>query len=354
MSRGARAIIDTRALQHNLSVVKKMAPHSKTWAIIKANAYGHGALTVAQALNRADGFGVATLDEALELRASGIENDILLLEGCVNFTQMIEASNNNLHIVIHQTEQLSWLDKLSTRHQVHLWIKIDTGMHRLGFEPGFIHEHISRIQQHPNVKTVGLLSHFACADEPDHSLNKIQLERFAHFNSFNLPLSMANSAAIFKIPEAHQHWIRPGISLYGATPFADISAADLNLKPVMTLTSVVIAERQLAKGESVGYGASWLAPSDRKIATIALGYGDGYPRQAPSGTPTWIDGRIAPLVGKVSMDMITVDVTDIPGSVLNKDIELWGNNLPVDQVAKHIGTIGYELLTRVSARVKRI
>jgi len=354
MSRGTRAVIDTQALRHNLEVIKNAVSGSKIWAVIKANAYGHGAVTAALALDQADGFAVATLDEALELRAADIAKDILLLEGCIDANQMIKASKYNLHVVIHQPEQLPWLDQLPVDHNVNLWVKIDTGMHRLGFDPTFIRHQIPKIQQHPRVKSLGLLSHFACADEPGHPLNKTQLDQFAPFNTLELPISLANSAAVFKIPEAHKQWIRPGIALYGASPFSDITAAELNLKPVMTLRSRVIAERKVKMGESIGYGASWIAPSDRRIATIALGYGDGYPRQAPSGTPTWLDGKIVPLVGRISMDMITVDVTDIAGPVLNKNIELWGNHLPVDQVAKSIGTIGYELLTRVSPRVKRI
>lgn len=354
MSRGTLAVINMDAYQHNLKVIQQKAPHSQVWAVIKADAYGHGALNAAKALDNASGFAVATVGEALKLRRSGIVKPILLLEGCISSSQLFQSVENNLTPVIHNRDQLSWLDNLSKFNPIDIWLKVDTGMHRVGFDPFEILQLIPDIKNHPLVKTVNIMSHFACADEINHPLNQLQLDRFSQFTRLNLACSFANSAAIWQFPESHHQWTRPGISLYGASPFADQSAESLGLKPVMTLKSRVIAERTISEGETVGYGARWSARKSSKIATIAIGYGDGYPRHAPDGTPVWINGQEVPLAGKVSMDMLTIDVSDVSGSVLDQEVELWGENLPVDRVASHIGTIGYELLTRVSPRVRRI
>jgi alanine racemase len=352
MSRGTQATISASALSHNLERVREHAPESKVWAVVKANAYGHGAEIVSTVLSAADGFAVSTFDEAKALREQGIELPILLLEGVADAEQLKLACELKLDCVFHSWEQLDHLESLTKSHSLNVWLKVDTGMHRLGYSPSDIGKVRERLSTCRQISSCNLMTHLACADDTSNpQISELQLERFLTVRSTEDVTSIGNSASILNNPNWHGDWVRPGIMLYGASPMTDISARQLNLKPVMTFTSPVIAIRKVLQGEGVGYGQRWKAPRDSVIATLAVGYGDGYPRHAPDGTPIYLNGQIVPLVGRVSMDMLMVDVTDVAYVAEGHIAELWGDNLPVDEVANAIGTIGYELLTRISPRV---
>lgn len=355
MSRGTCATIDAQALRSNLARVRELAPRSRIWAAIKADAYGHGAVAVARALQDADGFGLATLGEAEQLRAAGVQKPLILLEGTVDRDQARRAIELGCSTVVHQADQLAQLEALGplVRPQS-LWLKVDTGMHRLGVAPEAAADYWQRLSALSD-QPVGLLSHFAAADEADPKPTEAQLAAFerAEQGIDKAPASLANSAAILAWPVSHRDWVRPGIMLYGSSPGFGKTALQLGLAPAMTLTAPVIAVRDVPVGDSVGYGGRWRAERPSRIATLAIGYGDGYPRHAPDGTPVWLGGQRVPLAGKVSMDMLTVDVTDLDDVQVGDAAELWGTNLCVDEVARHIDTVGYELLTRVSSRVPR-
>ncbi len=352
MSRCTRAIIRTSALKHNLDQVRQYAPGSRVWSVVKAGGYGHGATIVAQALIETDGFAVATLDEALALRQQGINHPILLLEGVTDSEHWLVAVTESLQCVVHCDEQIEQLKQVSLDSPLSVWIKIDTGMHRLGFAPERVGSIVSELQTLTNISVAGSLTHLASADEaPKDAVTQQQIKTFYDVAPADSLHSIANSAGIIRHMNSHADWIRPGIMLYGASPVAVQRAKDFGLRPVMTLEAPVIAIRVIAEGECVGYGHCWQAKQPSRIATLAIGYGDGYPRHAPDGTPVWLNGQCVPLVGRVSMDMLTVDVSGLDSVAVGDMAELWGENLSVDKVAEHIGTIGYELLTRVSTRV---
>lgn len=381
MSRGTRALIDTGALRANLARVREWAPNSRVWAVVKADGYGHGAVNVARALTDADGFAVATLAEAQCLRDAGIEQPILLLEGTIDLEQARQALELRCDTVVHQAEQLAHLEQLlvspgraASRRLTEaqpqptsnttgltdpgtrtprLWLKVDTGMHRLGVAPDEVPTYLERLRALSPAHPVGLMTHFASADEADPTPTEQQLGAFDRCEPGHAPACLANSAGVMAWPRSHRDWVRPGIMLYGASPGFNKTGLELGLKPAMTLTAPVIAVREIPAGDRVGYGGRWQARRPSRIATLAIGYGDGYPRHAPDGTPVWLRGRKVPLVGKVSMDMLTVDVTDLDRIEIGEDAELWGTHLSVDEVAAHIGTVGYELLTRVSPRVEK-
>lgn len=355
MSRGTRASIDASALRHNLQRVRDLAPGSRVWAVVKADGYGHGAERVARALDAADGFAVATLHEARCLREAGITAPLLLLEGTIDRDQALEAVELGCDTVVHQQEQLSHLEQLAGRLQgQRLWLKIDTGMHRLGVYPNEVADFYRRLRALSPDRPVGVMSHFASADEADRTPTERQLRVFEQCLPSGAPVSLANSAGVMAWPQSHGDWVRPGIMLYGASPGFDRTGLELRLRAAMRLTAPVIAVREVPPGDRIGYGGRWQARRSTRVATLAIGYGDGYPRHAPDGTPVWLAGRRVPLVGKVSMDMITVDVTGLERLTIGEDAELWGPNLSVDEVARHVGTVGYELLTRVSARVEKV
>ncbi|WP_028671494.1 alanine racemase [Saccharospirillum impatiens] len=356
MSRGTCATMDPSALQYNLQRVKALAPKARIWAVVKADGYGHGAVQAAQALHQADGFAVASLAEAQTLRDAGIEASILLLEGTLGPLQALDAVRLGCDTAVHQTEQLAVLEAMADRieRQV-IWLKVDTGMHRLGVNPEQVPDFVRRIQAIQPGQAVNLMTHFASADQPETSYTALQIDRFNQLAQAvpGVQLCLANSAGVMAWPDSHADWVRPGIMLYGASPGFAKTGLELGLRPVMQLTAPVIALRTVPAGDWVGYGARWQASRPSRIATLAIGYGDGYPRHAPDNTPVWLGGQRVPLVGKVSMDMITVDVTDIANVQLGDSAELWGEHLSVDEVASHIGTVGYELLTRVSPRVDK-
>jgi len=353
VSRLIRAVIETRALRHNLNTIRERARRARVMAVVKANAYGHGLVPTALSLAEADAFAVARLEEGLALRAAGITQPIVLLEGVFTAEQLLEAARHGFDLVVHDALQVELLEEMTGSHRFVLWIKIDTGMNRLGFPPRDFAAALERVRRlTPAPLEIRLLTHLACADERDGRMTNEQLARFrAATRGLDYSVSIANSAGVFGDVQLSGDWVRPGLALYGASPFADSSAAQLGLTPVMSLESSVIAVRHISAGETVGYGAAWRAPRDSGIAIIAAGYGDGLPRNLPGGTPVLVDGVRAPLVGRVSMDMIAADVTALPDVHVGTPAVLWGAGLPVEEIARHAGTIPYELLCSVSQRV---
>lgn len=357
--REARLGISRQALHHNLRRVREAAPYARVLSMVKADAYGHGAALVAETLAESDGFGVAFLEEALALRAAGIRQPVSILEGVFSELEMFEAVRQGFSVVVHQEEQIRFLENCRLTGPVDVWLKIDTGMHRLGFSPEAAVTAFRRIRAARLTGSIGLLTHFAAADELDSPQTEKQIGRFRALQQVlgkagepPLPDSLANSAGILAWPAAQGAWVRPGIMLYGCSPFAERTAEELGLRPVMTLTSRLIAVRTLKKGEPVGYGATWVAERDTRIGVVAIGYGDGYPRHARNGTPVLVEGHCVPLVGRVSMDMITVDLGSLPVGV-GASCVLWGDGLSADVVAAHAGTISYELFCKVTSRVMR-
>ena len=349
-----RAVIDSHALRHNLRVIRSRAAGARVIAVVKANAYGHGLASTALALGDADALAVARLEEALSLRAAGIGARILLLEGVFSPAELAEAVHEELDLVVHDASQIDLLERAGAAiARCSLWLKIDTGMNRLGFAPGEFPAALARIRNlSPAPQALRLLTHLACANERDDPVTRAQLERFrAATHGLGYEVSIANSAGIFGAVSLGCHWVRPGLALYGASPFGDCSAESLGLKPVMTLVSSVIALRRVPRGESVGYGGGWVAPRDSQIAIVAAGYGDGVHRSLANGAAVLVNGARAPLTGRVSMDMLAVDVSGVNGVRVGTPVVLWGEGLPVEEAAQHAGTIAYELLCSVSPRV---
>ncbi|MCQ4311018.1 alanine racemase [Pseudomonas stutzeri] len=349
------ATVDLAALRHNYQLAKQCAPGRKAFAVVKADAYGHGAQAAVECLrDLADGFAVASLEEAEQVRAVDAGTRLLLLEGCFEPKEYSVAAKLGLDVAIQGEVQAAALLDATIERPLRVWLKLDSGMHRLGFSADALRRTHARLQGAASVAELNLMSHFACADERGHPLNETQLEQFASLLDLQFDnRSFANSAAVLTLSAAHMDWLRPGIMLYGASPFAELSAETLGLKPVMTLTASVIAVRDVPVGESVGYGAGWVAQRPSRIATVSCGYADGYPRTAPPGTCVAIRGQRVPLAGRVSMDMLAVDITDLPQAGLNDAVELWGTQIPIDELAQACGTIGYELLTKVTQRVPR-
>lgn len=354
MTRPTYMQINADALRHNLKQVRKLVPSSRVLAMIKANAYGHGLINVAHALADADAFGVAFLEEALQLRAAGIQQPIVLMEGFYGATELAEISQNDLAVVVHQYSQLEILEQQELKTPLTVWLKIDTGLHRLGFLPEEVAEVWRRLKKCKHVGEIHLLSHFT---EPDDLYKSTTLQQLACFDrsiaELSAQRSLANSAAILAWPATHYEWVRPGIMLYGVSPFADKIGADHNLQPVMTLRSELIAVQSLCKGDTVGYGGTWICPENMPVGIIAIGYGDGYPRHAKNGTPVLVNNAVVPLIGRVSMDMIAVDLRTQPHAKIGDSVVLWGEGLPVEQVAHAAGTIAYELLCHVTPRVRK-
>ena len=350
------ANIDLNALKHNLSKVKEFAPNSKIFAVIKADAYGHGAIEVAQALVDADAFAVARVDEAIELRNAGIEKVIILLEGVRSSQELLLASQYQLSPVFHSEYQLAFLNQhVLPQPLTHCWLMIETGMHRLGINPELAEQYVTQLNAINNITgPIGIMSHFANSDSLDDPRNQSQLEQLANLSSTSSLISMANSGAIITLSESHYDWVRPGIMLYGSSPFADKSADDLGLKPVMKFVAKVSAIQQLNAGDQVGYGGDYIAEQSITVATVSVGYGDGYHRSLASKGYVDINGQLLKVVGRVSMDMICVDVTNTNVDV-GGEVVLWGSEiLSIDTVAGWADTISYELLCHVTGRVARV
>jgi alanine racemase len=353
MSSAATAVIDLNALQHNLERARDKAPHARLMAIIKANGYGHGLDRVARALHEADALGVASLAEGIALRESGIQQTVLLLEGVSDASELALAASHQLALMVHHPSQIELLEKISQTDAVDVWLKIDTGMHRLGIQPEAFPDAWQRLQACASVASPArLLTHLACADERDNDMTPSQLGLFADtIKGCESECSAANSAGVLGWPDSHYDWVRPGIMLYGVSPFTDDTGRDHDLQPVMTLRTRLIAINQFRKGDTIGYGASWQCPEDMPVGVAAIGYGDGYPRHAQAGTPVLVNGQRAPLVGRVSMDMICIDLRDVSAADIGDEVEVWGEQLPVEEVARCADTIAYELLCGITSRV---
>jgi alanine racemase len=330
--------------------------------MVKANAYGHGAVEVSKALSaQAPAFGVACIEEAIALRDAGIEQPILLLEGTFSNDEVNTAAQNNFWLMVENENQKRAIIDAKISSPITVWLGVDTGMHRLGFAPADVGDRYRELERSPNIaKTMVIATHFACADDLASEATATQLALFEkNISTLNVAKnhhiehSMANSAAVLAWPQSHAEWHRPGYMIYGNSPFAGPQINADRLQPAMSLQTAVISLRRIGIGESVGYTANWSASRPSTIATLCVGYGDGYPRHAPNGTPVLIHGQRCPLVGRVSMDMITVDVTDLNNVAIGDNAVLWGPGLSVNDVASHCNTIGYELITQLSGRVPR-
>lgn len=349
-----KAVINLTACRHNLSIAKQAAPESKCIAIIKANAYGHGMVEIARALDDADAFGIARIDEAVVLREAGISKPILLLEGFSTTEELELIRQHNIDCVLHNKNQVDLLEN-SAGDAINVFVKIDTGMHRLGFDVDDVSEVAKRLETLDDInKPIRYMTHFANADDKHDDKTQQQLELFYKTitDTDSDENSLANSAAILGWPQSHNAWNRPGIMLYGASPFINSAAKDHNLKPVMTLSSYLIDVKQVKKGEAIGYGGSYVCDKDKTVGVVAIGYGDGYPRHAKTGTPVLINGKRCDLLGRVSMDMICVDLDNQANAKVGDPVVLWGEGLPVEEIAESAGTISYELFCGVTSRVE--
>lgn len=344
------ATVHLDALRHNLRIAKLYAPKSKIMAVVKANAYGHDLTYAAMGLMAADGFAVLGLNEALALRAEGYQQVILLLEGVFTEDELGKATKNDVALVVHSAVQVEMLEQARLSSPVSIFLKLNTGMNRLGFAPAEYASMLSRLQVCKNIADITLMTHFATADEPEGIAEQLALFKEVTAG-MAYPSSLANSAAVLRHPESHTDWVRPGIMLYGASPVAGTHSELFNLKPAMTLASKIIAVQDLTPGQSVGYGKKFIAEQKTRVGVVACGYADGYPRHAPTGTPVAVAGRLTRTLGRVSMDMLCVDITDIPEAQIGSRVELWGKLVSVDEVAEAAGTVGYELLCALSPRV---
>lgn len=355
MARAATATIHLDAIRHNYQLAKSLSPGKQALAIIKANAYGHSAIAVANALgDMADGFGVACIEEALELRNAGVTLPILLLEGFFTSDELPVISQHSLWCAIHSLEQIDVLSQAKLEHPITVWLKMDSGMHRLGVHPEAYRLAFKKLTSLPQVKEVVLMSHFSSADEPDKAITSEQVALFDSIaGELDAIVSLANSAGTLAHSTARRDWQRPGIMLYGATPFATPQTITNQLKPAMTLSSEVIAIRDLQPGEAVGYSCTWIADKPSRIGTVAMGYADGYPRHAKSGTPVLVDGKPSRIIGRVSMDMLAIDLTDLPQAGIGSQVEFWGKNLLASEVATYCDTIPYTLFTGITRRVHK-
>ncbi|MCC5856976.1 MAG: alanine racemase [Ectothiorhodospiraceae bacterium] len=353
MSRDTRAIISPGALRHNLQVARHAARGARIMAVIKGNGYGHGLIRVARALSDADAFGVTCLEEAVPLREAGFVHPILLLEGVFEEHELEIAARFRLDLVVHSDWQVALLEALGGPRPLSVWLKVDTGMHRLGFPPSAVRQTWQRLRDARGVGPhIRFITHLACADNRDDEMTDHQLACFrGALEGLPGERSLANSAGLLGWPPVLADWVRPGIMLYGANPFVDGHRPCPDLRPAMTLRSRLIAINRVAAGETVGYGATFRCPEDMPVGVVAIGYGDGYPRHADTGTPILVNGIETQVIGRVSMDMLTVDLRGLQGVQVGDPVTLWGDGLPIERVAEKAGTIPYELLCRLTRRV---
>ncbi len=357
MARPTTVTIDLAALRHNLARVRELAPHSKVMAVVKADGYGHGLERVARALAEAEAFGVAALSDAERLRAIGLRNRIVLLSGFDDPADLELLRTLDVDTVVHHDSQLAML--AADRGEgapIRVWLKFDTGMHRLGFDPARAQELHERLRALPGVHPeIVAMSHFASSDEFDGAQTPDQMRRFAGIaETVDAPVSLSNSAAVLGWPDAHRDWVRAGGALYGLSVVDGRTGADFGLKPVMTLSTRLIAINEVRRGERVGYSATWECPQDMRVGVAAIGYGDGYPRSVPSGTPVLLNGLRVPLIGRVSMDLMTIDLRDAPSAQVGDEVVLWGPGLPAEEIAQAAGTISYELTCSITRRVRAV
>lgn len=350
--RPTTATIDFSALRHNLGVAQRHAPRSKVFAVIKANAYGHGVARAARAMSDADGFALVELEAAVRLREAGYRQRIALLEGFFEPRELPVIVEHRLATVVHSPEQIAMLEALPSQSRLDVLLKMNTGMNRLGLQPEAFGAALSRLEKQPGVASITLITHFANADGT--SGIAAELQAFEAAAAATLPRSLANSAAVLRYPQSHADWIRPGIMLYGCSPFSESTGAELGLQPAMTLASEIIAVREIGRGESVGYGGLYTAEDSTRVGVVACGYADGYPRHAPTGTPVLVGDRLTRTLGRVSMDMLCIDMTGHDNARVGTRVVLWGAGNPVEKVAASAGTVGYELLCAVAPRVRII
>lgn len=351
---GPQATIDLAAVRHNFSRARAAAPNSKIIAVIKSNAYGHGMFSIAKALDKADALGLARMEEAVRLRQAGFQQQLVVLEGFMGSEELEAASHYQIELVVNSQEQLAQLESARLDQPVTCWLKVDSGMHRLGFPLGEAAEAHRRLAACASVRApLRLMTHLANADDLQDSATEQQLKRFLPLISeLGGEVSIANSAGLIGWSQTHYDWVRPGIMLYGASPLLDGRGRQHDLKPVMTLSTRLIAVNQCLAGDTIGYGGSWRCPQAMPIGVAAIGYGDGYPRHASSGTPVLVNGRRVALIGRVSMDMITVDLRTQPQAKVGDPVTLWGDGLPAEEIAEAAGTISYQLFCGVTQRVK--
>ncbi|HEY9198789.1 MAG TPA: alanine racemase [Gammaproteobacteria bacterium] len=352
MSRPLRARIDLDALQFNLQRAREAAPHSRIMAVVKANGYGHGLVRSAQAMRDVDGFGVACLEEAVTLREAGLRQPISLLEGFFDSDELAAVSRYRLMPVMHAEHQIRQLEGAQLPQPIAVWLKVDTGMHRLGFAPEQLPAMYRRLQACANVEAIGLFSHLGYADDRRSPQTPQQCARFlAAVAGLPGERSLANSGGLLGWPETQLDWVRPGLMLYGISPFSGDTGREQGLRPAMSLESRLIAVNRYARGEAIGYSGAWVCPEDMPVGVVAAGYGDGYPRHAPAGTPVLVNGQRAQLIGRVSMDMLCVDLRAQPEARVGDPVLLWGDALPVEEIARCAETIAYELVCAVASRV---
>lgn len=350
MPRPARASIDLAALRHNLAVARRAAGSAGVLAVVKANAYGHGLERVLPGLEAADGLALVELDKAIGLREGGYRKPVLLLGGFYEASEVPLFAQHRLTAVIHDSEQVRMLESANVSAPIDVFLKVNTGMNRLGFEAATVHTVIERLHASHKLGVLTLMTHFANADDSrgvDWQAAVILNEQLGN----SLPRSLANSAALLRYPASRGAWVRPGIMLYGSSPFPEVPAKALGLKPVMTFETKVIGQQHLKLGDRVGYGGTFVAQAPMRIGVIACGYADGYSRHAASGTPVLVDGRRSGTVGLVSMDLICVDLTELPQAGVGSRVVLWGEDLSVDEVARASSTVSYELLCALGSRV---
>lgn len=354
MSLAAYAVLDLDALKHNLAKVREYAPNAKVMAVIKANAYGHGLFRVAEALQDAEVFAVARVDEAIRLRQDGIRNRIAVLEGFSCADELNEILYYDLEAVIHAEHQLRLVKDIKSEKTFTAWLKLDTGMNRLGFDQKMLDQAYQQLQQSNVInKPINLMTHLANADDLQDTRTRGQLKLFYQaVKNYSGELSIANSAGILGWPEALSDWVRPGLMLYGTSPFSGKTGVEFGLQSVMSLHSKIIAIKQLKPGDAVGYGGLWCCEKPTLLGIVAIGYADGYPRHARQETPVLVNGIRVPLIGRVSMDMITVDLTDYPDTKPGDPVILWGKDLPVEEIAACANTIPYTLLCGITQRVQ--
>lgn len=352
MTRLARATIDLSALRHNLAVARRSAPDARVVAVLKANGYGHGLLQVAAALAQADAFAVSCMEEASRLRAAGYRHRIILLAGYFEPDELPLFAQHALDPVIHAEWQLPPLERATLQRPLDVWLKVDTGMHRLGFPPGRVCEVYQRLRSMPSVAAIRFMTHLACADDRRDPTTRAQVAAFtAACQGLPGERTIANSAATLAWPQTHAQWVRPGIMLYGCSPFVDGLDCP-TLRPVQTLEARLMAINHYRQGDPIGYGGVYACPETMPVGVVSIGYGDGYPRHAPNGTPLLLAGREVMLIGRVSMDMLSIDLRAAPNARVGDPVVLWGEGLPVGRVAERCGTIAYELLCKITSRVE--
>ncbi|MEC5216226.1 alanine racemase [Actimicrobium sp. GrIS 1.19] len=354
MPRPLVAIIDIAALQHNLTVAKRKTPQARVWAVVKANAYGHGLERALRGFAEADGLALIEPDAAVRLRDLGWRKPILLLEGCFDAVDFAIAAQYQFDIAIHCAEQIALLEQTRFPKPVNIHLKMNSGMNRLGFTPAAFAGAFGRLRDNPAVASITLMTHFANADDADNPALPLaeQLRRFQLGSAgLDAPVSVSNSGATLLHAGLTSHQVRPGVMLYGGSP-GTAPAADFDLRPAMTLQSELIGIQQIHAGEAVGYGSRFVAPVPMSVGVVACGYADGYPRHAPTGTPILVQGMRTRVIGNISMDMLTVDLTPVPTAHVGSCVTLWGDDLPIDEVARAAGTIGYELMCAIAPRVR--